>query len=354
MRIEVYPKVPPEVLEREVQEATLGELAWLVTEIQESLLSLRSGLEECLSLLAPTQPGSTLVLSTSRSEGLKGFVTRVGSEIVKGDMQVKMHGLPNTKGLAYYRLQLASPTATPEPSSASSSPSTAKLPSFLLPQLTDCRNFVHSALTTLPSTSSVESHKSLPLPTKTTAAIIDSKLLASQLDSLLSDIRSARGILKSTQKSNLFPYHAVESNLFDPPLPDNLALDVTIQDAAIVTELRLVENTNITAYTGLTALSMNIDQHLSNFNFKERIAGAFKGRKVDGHGYRGGSGIGGNGEENEVYTYKGVEVKVKERIRVESQDPSLMSVMAKLGALEHNLAMGRTSLEIVMRSGCGI
>ncbi|KAF3917245.1 hypothetical protein AA313_de0200848 [Arthrobotrys entomopaga] len=84
MRIEIYPKVSPEVLEREVREAALRELAWLITEIQESLLSLRSGLEECLSLLAPTQPGSTLVLSTSRSEGLKGFVTRVGSAIVKG------------------------------------------------------------------------------------------------------------------------------------------------------------------------------------------------------------------------------------------------------------------------------
>ncbi|KAF3314936.1 hypothetical protein TWF173_004158 [Orbilia oligospora] len=338
MRIEVYPKVSPEVLEREVQDATLRELAWLITEIQESLLSLRSGLEECLSLLAPSQPGSTLVLSTSRSEGLKGFVTRVGSAIVKGDMQVKMHGLPNTKGLGYYRLQLASP-----PSDSTSNPS------FHLPQLTDCRNFVHSALTTLPSSSSVEIHKSLGLESKTSTAMIDSKLLSSQLDSLLSDIQSARQILKSTQKSNLFPYHTVDSSIFDPQLPENLALDITIQDAAIVTELRLLENTSPAAYTGLTALSMNIDQHLSNFNFREKIAGAFKGRK--GYGNSGAGATGASGEE-ETCMYKGTEVRVKERIRVESQDPSLMSVVAKLGALEHNLAMGRTSLEIVMRSGC--
>ncbi|RVD90104.1 uncharacterized protein DFL_001080 [Arthrobotrys flagrans] len=339
MRIEVYPKVSPEVLEREVQDATLRELAWLITEIQESLLSLRSGLEECLSLLAPSQPGSTLVLSTSRSEGLKGFVTRVGSAIVKGDMQVKMHGLPNTKGLGYYRLQLAAP---PSDSTSTSS--------FHLPQLTDCRNFVHSALTTLPSSASVETHKSLPLEAKTSTAIIDSKLLSSQLDSLLSDIQSARQILKTTQKSNLFPYHTVDSSLFDPQLPENLALDITIQDAAIVTELRLLENTSPAAYTGLTVLSMNIDQHLSNFNFREKITGAFKGRKGDGSI---GSGAGGSGEE-ETCMYKGAEVRVKERIRVESQDPSLMSVVAKLGALEHNLAMGRTSLEIVMRSRCSI
>ncbi|EPS36820.1 hypothetical protein H072_9627 [Dactylellina haptotyla CBS 200.50] len=345
MRIEVYPKVEPDVLEREVREAALRELAWLITEIQESLLSLRSGLEECLSLLAPTQPGSTLVLSTSRSEGLKGFVTRVGSAVVKGDMQVKMHGLPNTKGLGYYRLQLVSPPSSSEaPSTTPPSPTSSSL---LLPQLTDCRNFVHSALTTLPSQSEVDTHKSLPVLTKTASAIIDAKLLASQLDSLLSDIRSARDILNTTQKSNLFPYHAVEASLFDPPLPENLALDVTIQDAAVVTELRLLENTNPAAYTGLTALSMNIDQHLSNFNFREKIAGAFKSRKAHGARHT------GNGE-NEVYTYRGAEVRVKERIKVESQDPSLMSVTAKLGALEHNLAMGKTSLEIIMRSGCGI
>ncbi|KAK6341877.1 hypothetical protein TWF730_001363 [Orbilia blumenaviensis] len=347
MRIEVYPKVSPEVLEREVHDATLRELAWLITEIQESLLSLRSGLEECLSLLAPSQPGSTLVLSTSRSEGLKGFVTRVGSAIVKGDMQVKMHGLPNTKGLGYYRLQLTSP-----PPSSSDSTST---PSFHLPQLTDCRNFVHSALTTLPSSSSVETHKALSLTTRTSSAVIDSKLLASQLDSLLSDIQSARQILKTTQKSNLFPYHTVDGSIFDPQLPENLALDVTIQDVAIVTELRLLENTSPAAYTGLTALSMNIDQHLSNFNFREKIAGAFKGRaRGDGSGSGNGNGNGNGNGEDETYTYKGAQVRVKERIRVESQDPSLMSVVAKLGALEHNLAMGRTSLEIVMRSGCSI
>ncbi|KAK6496417.1 hypothetical protein TWF481_002436 [Arthrobotrys musiformis] len=333
MRIEVYPKVSPEVLEREVQDATLRELAWLITEIQESLLSLRSGLEECLSLLAPSQPGSTLVLSTSRSEGLKGFVTRVGSGIVKGDMQVKMHGLANTKGLGYYRLQLSGQSET----------------SLHLPQLTDCRNFVQSALTTLPSSASVQTQKSLSLPTKTASAVIDSKLLTSQLDSLLSDIRSARGILKATPKSNLFPYHAVDGGLFEPTLPENLALDVTIQDAAIVTEIRLLEyvNTPSAGYAGITAAlaGMNIDQHLSNFNFREKIAGAFKGRKQTAAGAV-------DGGEEGVCVYKGVEVRVKERIRVESQDPSLMSVVAKLGALEHNLAMGRTSLEIVMRSGC--
>ena len=37
-----------------------------------------------MALLVPTEPGSTLVVSSLRSESVKGFVTRVGTRIVKG------------------------------------------------------------------------------------------------------------------------------------------------------------------------------------------------------------------------------------------------------------------------------
>lgn len=47
-------------------------------------MSLKEGLEECVELLAPKEPGSTLVLSSLRSEYVKGFVTRIGTKIVKG------------------------------------------------------------------------------------------------------------------------------------------------------------------------------------------------------------------------------------------------------------------------------
>ena len=41
-------------------------------------------------------------------------------------------------------------------------------------------------------------------------------------------------------------------------------------------------------------------------------------------------------------------MRVREKVRVESQDPSLMSVMAKLSALEHAVGVARRSLAIVM------
>lgn len=53
-------------------------------------------------------------------------------------------------------------------------------------------------------------------------------------------------------------------------------------------------------------------------------------------------------EADMVFRYRGQEVKVREKVRVESQDPSLLAVMAKLSALEHGVAVGRKALDIVM------
>lgn len=60
------------------------ELDWLVAELHETLANLKHGLEDCYALLAPIDPGSTLVLSTPRNEIVKGHITRVGTRIVKG------------------------------------------------------------------------------------------------------------------------------------------------------------------------------------------------------------------------------------------------------------------------------
>ena len=53
-------------------------------------------------------------------------------------------------------------------------------------------------------------------------------------------------------------------------------------------------------------------------------------------------------ETNMVFAYRGQDVTVREKVRVESQDPSLMAIMAKLGAMEHSVGVARSSLAIVM------
>jgi hypothetical protein len=49
-----------------------------------------------------------------------------------------------------------------------------------------------------------------------------------------------------------------------------------------------------------------------------------------------------------VFSWKGDEVKVREKVRVESQDPSLMAVMAKLSALHHEVIKCKTALKVLM------
>jgi hypothetical protein len=57
-----------------------------------------------------------------------------------------------------------------------------------------------------------------------------------------------------------------------------------------------------------------------------------------------------------TYTYNGVterqtevsEVFVREKVRVESADPSLMSLSAKLGALANTITLARKNLAAVM------
>ena len=115
----VYPSIPPDELKRKEEESLVSrpdgrslssfqqidklvlqarELQWLLESLQESLASLKEGLEECVALLAPREPGSTLVLSSLRSESVKGHVTRIGSTLrkcVSGPASVLAHSLPS-------------------------------------------------------------------------------------------------------------------------------------------------------------------------------------------------------------------------------------------------------------------
>lgn len=53
-------------------------------------------------------------------------------------------------------------------------------------------------------------------------------------------------------------------------------------------------------------------------------------------------------EVDKIFIFKGQEVRVREKVKVESQDPALMAVMAKLSALGHAVAVARNNLSTVM------
>ena len=57
-------------------------------------------------------------------------------------------------------------------------------------------------------------------------------------------------------------------------------------------------------------------------------------------------------EMDDLFMYKGEQVRVREKIRVESSaDPSLLSLWAKLGALERTVEAARVGLGILMGEG---
>lgn len=84
MSTAVWPPIEAAALASEQTRSQQRELEWLLVQLRETLHSLKAGLEECAALLAPSENGSTLVLTSVRSESLKGLVTRIGTRIVKG------------------------------------------------------------------------------------------------------------------------------------------------------------------------------------------------------------------------------------------------------------------------------
>lgn len=117
--------------------------------------------------------------------------------------------------------------------------------------------------------------------------------------------------------------------MFDPPLPSYLSFHLSIVDSALVLYLRTLESTSPTH----TASAFATDISLTGFNIRDRLFGS-RNRTHD--------------EAGEFFAWKGDEVRVRERIRIESQDPSLMAVMAKLTALEHEVMKWTTALKVLM------
>ncbi|KAG6072210.1 hypothetical protein E4U16_005562, partial [Claviceps sp. LM84 group G4] len=84
MSVAVWPHISPEDLAIKVAESLERDLQWVVEETITSCHDLKHGIEDCYALLAPIDPGSTLVMSTQRNEKVKGTITRVGTRIIKG------------------------------------------------------------------------------------------------------------------------------------------------------------------------------------------------------------------------------------------------------------------------------
>ncbi|CZR58884.1 uncharacterized protein PAC_08776 [Phialocephala subalpina] len=321
MATSVWPPLPAHELKAAEDESSARELNWLLDSLQETLTNLKSGLEECYALLAPIEPGSTLVLSSPRSESIKGHVTRVGSRIVKGTLHLKLKTHP--------------------PIVLSLSPTDP----IVLAPLSNLRTLLNQALDCIDITRWTGDRHSAPF-------------ISSQLRLLHGIILEALSLLKGNTIHTHHPSGSANSSTstslsaatgssslnlglgasgrrdewtidppsplsFSPALPSTLALNLTLCDSSLLLTIRVLEPTSkepntFAKFATLTGMSRRLEHD----------------------------------EMDQVFTYRGEEVRVREKVRVESSaDPSLLSVGAKLGQIERVVESCRGGLGVVMGKG---
>ncbi|KAF2104058.1 hypothetical protein NA57DRAFT_70270 [Rhizodiscina lignyota] len=306
MSTEVWPPISAPQLAIE-EDATLArELQWLLESLQSTLQSLKSGLEECAALLAPVEPGSTLVLSSHRSENVKGTVTRVGTRVVKGNVQLRLQTLPPPRGAPAFPLVVSS---------------APQAPTLVLDQIVSVRTLINSCLDIVDVSTWTGDAK-------------NADFISGQLRLLEENIREAKGTLKGGPDiPNPWWEDPLDENIFDPPLPHYLSVNVAVAEAALVVTIRTLSASSPQPSTPETHQSTFVP----NFGLRDRLAVALGATRPPTHD-----------EIDQTFTFRGEQVSVKEKVRVESQDPSLMAALAKLSSLERVVKMSRQALAIVM------
>ncbi|CCG84563.1 protein of unknown function [Taphrina deformans PYCC 5710] len=232
-----------------------AERQWLFDNVlPRSVDSIREGLQECSDLLK--NASITLPISSRETECLKGIMTRQGSQLVKGDLVVK---------LSKIHTKLSIPAGK----------------HIHLQQIEDISSLVHYSMESL-------DHN---LYSDTARRIIGDVLM---------NIKQALQSLTKFPSGSAFPLASIDPDSLRPDLPSNVALDLYIQDASLIAELRLLQA-----------------RKAENF-----FSTLIKNNAVETGGF---------------VRYRGEDVRVVEHIRVESQDPALIAITAKLTALKHNV-----------------
>ncbi|ROV88090.1 hypothetical protein VSDG_09365 [Cytospora chrysosperma] len=366
MSVEIWPSLPPEQLINTVVEQTQRrELEWLLNELHETLQNLKHGLEDCYALLAPVDPGSTLVVSTHRNEIVKGHITRVGTRIVKGTLTLKLRTQPHQT----YTINQDHPIQL------------APLASLhaLLTESIDLLTLTLGHTYTTP-TSPALGHSPPPSPTHSTAAFV-----AAQLRLLSQSLAEAASLLKGPQPLTASDATWVSRSCppahFAPPRPGpNLSLHWGVQESQLVLWLRALEPADAPVNLGLKlALAIGTARRLEHdeadqifmYTYPEgaeppatataTAASGTGSSSTGGGGDAGQSQKGSNSsvssrENNAPATARGTgskneneaQVFVREKVRVESADPALMSLGTKLSALAKTLSLARGNLAVVM------
>ncbi|KHJ32313.1 putative 37s ribosomal protein rsm22 [Erysiphe necator] len=300
MSTTVFPYLSKEKLKEAEKEATARELSWLLETLKEETFeALKSGIKECLTLLAPVNPGSTLVLSSLRSESIKGHVTRIGNQIVKGTFHLRLR------------------THAPLNLTISPVSSTSKNRGFYLPSLKTLSSLLEQSLSCLNSVqfSSAQIDQIPSIDSASTSIFSQLRLLYSLFQESISILKGSNSHLSPNTSLATSQYKAIEWNeepsesvTFTPELPPTLALNISISDCSLLLTIRVLEP---------CAQAPTISSFF--------LTGIGVQRRLE------------HDEMDQEFLYRGKMVRVKEKCQVESSaDPCLLSCAAKLQALERS------------------
>ncbi|RYP67910.1 hypothetical protein DL769_005646 [Monosporascus sp. CRB-8-3] len=385
------------------------ELAWLIGSLRSTLRQLKHGLEECYALLAPVDgPGSTLALTTPRHETVKGHVTRVGARLVRGVVSLRLRTLPpQTLCLSPARPIRLAPLAALhalltrsvdllalclgyEGEQGSLPRGSEEEAAFLAAQLRVlAQNLAESSaiLKGTPPPSSASSESPFPSahrPGSSASAPGPTGVRALELGA---------GGSWTTHSASLWHFsdpapapahaHATATTTRRNNSSNNLSVYLTVEDASLVLYVRALEPADAPMNFGAklafaigTARRIEHDEAERVFRYAcddesrpgaggdgaatppstatSATAGIGAGAAGGGRGHGSGGGDGDrgsvqdDGEEEARRRRHLVDVYVREKVRVESPDPSLLSLSAKLGALSNTLSLARRNLAAVM------
>ena len=242
------------------------ELDWLLKDTRTQINNnVTEGLLECKERLIHSQ-GSKLVISSGRSEALKGIVVRVGTGLLSCDLKLKLATLPaphNSNSTGNHAIDVSLGSV------------------YTLAQVVDTVNLIDEA---------VEGVRR--------ARYGNSDLVLAMLTRLLTLVRTATSRVKCPAESLKFPLRAPpERNLFTPELPRDLVINFYLEDSSIVTDVRVISEVENEQDVGF----------FQSIGLRTRRTGS-----------------------SNVIEYNGRRVVEVERHRVESQDPNLISATAKL------------------------
>ncbi|PCD43534.1 hypothetical protein AU210_002629 [Fusarium oxysporum f. sp. radicis-cucumerinum] len=314
MSIAIWPPVSPAELRLKASETQARELDWIVDETLEVCRDLKHGLEDCYALLAPIDPGSTLVMSTPRNEKVKGTLTRVGTRIVKGTIHLQLRTIP--------------------PQTFSLSQSKAIHIQGL--------DALHGYL-----------NQSIDLLAITLSKPQDASSLASTLSILADSLSDSSAILKGpplTDSDPAWQMCSCSPDQFVPSIGPNLSFYLGLQESCIILWLRALEPVHAHVHFGTklglafgTVRRLEHDEMDTVFRYNTQgsnIGGSKRGSAR--HTPEPGSSAA------EVDSNAIQEVYVREKVRVESADPSLISIQSKLSYLSHMLGQARRNIAEVL------